>query len=58
MEKSHLKATVLYHKELYAQSVKVPREIGGGMLSADDGDATRRLRDTQISALSDLEGCC
>lgn len=56
MEKSHLKATVLYHKELYAQSLKVPREGGGGVPRADDGDATPILRDTQISALSDLEG--
>ena len=56
MEKSHLKATILYHKELYVQSLKVPREVGCEMLRADDGDATPRLRDTQISAISDLEG--
>lgn len=56
MEKSHLKATVLYHKELYVQSLKVPRETGCEVLRADDGDATPRLRDPQISAMSDLEG--
>ena len=55
MEKSHLKATVLYHKELYIQSLKAPREVGCEMLRADDRDATPRLRDTQISAMSDLE---
>ena len=56
MEKSHLKATVLYHKELYAQSLKIPREVSCKVLREDDGDATPRLRDTQISAMSDLEG--
>lgn len=56
MEKSHLKATMLYHKELYAQSLKTPRGIGSEVPRADGGDATPRLRETQISAMSDLEG--
>ena len=55
MEKSHLKATVLYHKELYVQSRKVPREGGCAVLRAEEGDATPRVRDTQIAAMSDLE---
>ncbi len=36
MEKSQLKACVLYHKELYAQSLKVPRMY--------DGDESPRVR--------------
>ena len=36
MEKSHLKARVLYHTELYAQSLKVPKVY--------DGDASPRVR--------------
>ena len=44
MEKSHLKAIVLYHKELYAQSLKEPMDIGSKVPRAYDGDASPRVR--------------
>ncbi len=44
MEKSHLKAIVLYHKELYAQGLKVSGEIGSKVQRAYDGGASPRVR--------------